>query len=82
MQKSPDRQVDGLADNWLCSECGDSFSAKVWHCPYCAHHWPEGQEVCKNCRSYGREVREEHGLFASSPLGQLDPLDKQGEIPG
>lgn len=38
--------------NWFCIRCSEFFDAKVWCCPQCAHHWPEGQDECKNCRSF------------------------------
>lgn len=33
-----------------CPVCAECFSAEVWHCDKCAHHWPtSGRDHCANC---------------------------------
>jgi hypothetical protein len=34
-----------------CGTCGETFSAPVWHCPGCDHHWQVGQTACPNCKA-------------------------------
>lgn len=32
-----------------CPVCADFFTAQVWHCHVCDHHWPMGRDYCANC---------------------------------
>lgn len=34
---------------YQCPLCKEDFSAQVWHCPVCAHHWPMHRDYCANC---------------------------------
>jgi len=29
--------------------CGERFTAQVWHCVECDHHWPIERDTCWNC---------------------------------
>ena len=42
-----------------CATCGEAFSAPVWHCAACGHHWPVSQAQCGNCHK--------DNLFDSAP---------------
>ena len=33
-----------------CATCGEAFSAPVWHCDTCGHHWPVSLTQCGNCQ--------------------------------
>lgn len=46
--KSRTPQV-ATAGRAVCTTCGQEFSAPVWHCPGCDHHWPPAQSQCANC---------------------------------
>ncbi len=47
-----------------CADCGEMFTAPIWHCPGCAHHWPPDRETCRNCHNYrsdGSKIDVEEG---------------------
>ena len=33
---------------YVCEVCRERFQVKVWHCPFCDHHWPV-EAQCGNC---------------------------------
>ena len=41
--------------HYACKDCIETFTAPVWHCPVCAHHWPDGRTECWNCHEYTRK---------------------------
>ena len=43
---------------FTCDRCADTFTAPVWHCPRCDHHWPVDRLECGNCRANNRPVRQ------------------------
>ena len=36
-------------DLWLCDKCGEGFDQRIWHCPWCHHHWLMDEDECRNC---------------------------------
>jgi N6-adenosine-specific RNA methylase IME4 len=59
--KAQSRTPDGTrlsGKQHTCSECGESFSDKVWHC-VCGHHWPMDRTSCGNCQSQVRPQCED-----------------------
>jgi hypothetical protein len=41
--------VANLPQCFTCRVCHEQFSAEVWHCKECGHHWPMTVESCSNC---------------------------------
>lgn len=42
---------EAAIDEFECPvlECYERFTIQVWHCPFCAHHWPMTRNYCANC---------------------------------
>lgn len=38
-----------LLSVYCCPICHEDFSAQVWHCTHCDHHWPMQRDYCANC---------------------------------
>ncbi len=72
MNNNADHTLDPPVE-FLCSDCGESFTRKVWHCPVCDHHWDLGDRECGNCHKVHldehNQIRVESGLRGDQPLG-------------
>lgn len=55
-----------------CVECHLAFSAPVWHCVRCDHHWPDGRDLCHNC----------YRARGEAPLGHLTGFSVRQEATG
>lgn len=56
-------RVAALAgDDWLCVDCGETFSVRVVHCPHDDHHYPKEDGECSNCHSSLARLRQAEKL--------------------
>lgn len=68
-------------------ECYELFSEPVWHCPFCAHHWPLERTHCANCHQPSIEGRwrlTRHAVTArkvpaDTTVAELTKLIKRSE---
>lgn len=53
-----------------CEDCGEIFDRRVWHCPYCDHHWLTDRRDCANCHHDKPTKQEAQNIYR---LREEDP---------
>ncbi len=66
-----------LDESSFVCKCGESFSAQVWHCPVCAHHWPLTKDECSNCHE-----GKKRGSHKAAKVGSIDSLSEIAKSAG
>lgn len=66
--------VEGaMPEDWqVCSDCGESFGAEVWHCRHCDHHYAIEESECGNCHAPNPDFK-----MVERYLGNLTRAERQ-----